>query len=232
MGRESENRSAVLVIVLPTGRRPVGGALAPVAAVTSSHQGLPVGCLWFTNDLSTAAQKPSAWAWQERNGNHVSGKRCSGLDLLGCDPGSGTAARGVNTRETELASRSLLLRNDVRAASPSSPVVCRIVGAPPLCAPARVLPGRTLWEGEGRVGSRASPQVQSTPLFEWRWPAGVPVPVPPETQSAQRFTGFPITIAVEIGVPLAQQLLGTGIGADLVAAIPASAGSGAIGNRC
>ena len=28
-------------------RRPVGGALAPVAAVTSSHQGLPVGCLWL-----------------------------------------------------------------------------------------------------------------------------------------------------------------------------------------
>jgi len=100
-----------------------------------------LGCLWFTHDLSTAAQKPSAWAWQKRKGDHVWEKRCSGLDLLGCDPGSGYAARGFNTRETELASRSLLLRDDVRAASPSSPVVCRIVGAPPLCAPARVLPG-------------------------------------------------------------------------------------------
>ena len=179
MGRESEIRSAVLVIVSPTGRRPVGGALAPVAAVSSSHQGLPVGCLWFTNDLSGA--------WQGRNGDHVSGKRCSRLDLLGCDPGSGYAARGFNTRETELAYRSLLLRDDARAASPSSPVVCRIVGAPPLCAPARVLPGRTLLEGEGRVGSRASPQVQSTPFFSWLWPAGVPVPVPAETQSAQCF---------------------------------------------
>jgi hypothetical protein len=101
-------------------------------------------------------------------------------------------------------------------------------------APAQVLTGRTLWEGEERVGSRASPQLQSTPLFEWRWPAGVPVPVPPETQSAhlsaQQFTGFPITIAVESGVPLAQPLLGTGIGADLVAAIPASAWGGAIGD--
>jgi hypothetical protein len=167
------------VIDPPTGRRPVGGALAPVAAVTSSHQGLPVGCLWFTHDLSGA--------WHGRKGDHVWEKRCSGLDLLGCDPGSGYAARGFNTRETELASRSLLLRDDVRAASPSSPVVCRIVGAPPLCAPARVLPGRTLVEGEGRVGFRASPQLQSTPLFSWRWPAGVPLPVPGKTQSVQCF---------------------------------------------
>ena len=167
------------MIVPPTGRRPVGGALAPVAAATSSHQGLPVGCLWFTNDLSGA--------WQGRKGDHVWEKRCSRLDLLSCDPGPGTAARGFNTREAELAYRSLLLRDDARAASPSSPVVCRIVGAPPLCAPARVLPGRTLVEGEGRVGSRASPQVQSTPFFSWLWPAGVPVPVPAETQSAQCF---------------------------------------------
>ena len=167
MGRESEINSGCPVIVSPTGRRPVGGALAPVAAATSSHQGLPVGCLWFTHRLSTAAQKPSAWAWQGRNGDHVWEKRCSGLDLLGCDPGSGTAAQDLRTRETELAVRSLQLRDDARAASPSSPCVCRIVGAPPLCAPARVLPGRTLLEGEGRVGSRASPQLQSTPFFRW-----------------------------------------------------------------
>jgi hypothetical protein len=171
----------------PTGRRPVGGALAPVAAVTSSHQGLPVGCLSFTHDLSTAAQKPSAWAWQGRKGDHVWEKRCSRLDLLGCDPGSGYATQEVRTRETELAYRSLLLRDDARAASPSSPVVCRIVGAPPLCAPARVIPGRTLLENEGRVGSRASPQLQSTPFFRRRRPAGVPLPVPAETQSVQCF---------------------------------------------
>jgi hypothetical protein len=210
------------VIVSPTGRRPVRGALAPVAAVSSSHQELPVGCLWFTRCLSGA--------WQGRNGDHVWEKRCSGLDLLGCDPGSGYAALDVRTRESEVACGSLLLRDDARATSPSSPVVCRIVGAPPLCAPARVIPGRTLLEGEGRVGSRASPQLQSTPFFRWQWPAGVPVPVPPETQSAQRFRGFPITIVVEIGVPLAQQLLGTGIGADLVAAVPPPARGGAIGD--
>lgn len=174
-------------ITPPAERRPVRGALAPVAAATSSHQGLPVGCLWFTHDLSTAAQKPSAWAWQGRKGDHVWEKRCSRLDLLGCDPDSGYAARGVNTRETELAYLSLRLRDDARAPSSSSPVVCRIVGAPPLCAPARVLPGRTLVEGEVRVGSRASSQVQGTPLFRWRWPAGVPVPVPAETQSIQCF---------------------------------------------
>ena len=163
----------------------MGGALAPVAAVTSSHQGLPVGCLWFIHDLSGA--------WQGRKGDHVWEKRCSGLDLLGCDPGSGYATQDVRTRETELVYRSLRLRDDARAASPSSPVVCRIVGAPPLCAPARVLPGRTVLEGEGRVGSQASPRLQSTPLFCWRWPAGVPVPVPGKTQSVQCFLGAPPT---------------------------------------
>ncbi len=173
------------MIDTPKGRRPVGGALALVADLSLGIWGsIGSGVCFFTHRLSTAAQKPSAWAWQVRNGDHVSGTRCSGLDLLGCDPGSGYAARGFNTQETELASRSLLLRDDVRAASPNSPVVCRIVGAPPLCAPARVLPGWTLVEGEGRVGSRAStqlPQVKSTHLFSWRWPAGVPVSVPTET---------------------------------------------------
>ena len=150
----------------------MGGAFAPVAAVTSSHLELPVGCLWFTHDLS--------WAWQGREGDHVWEKRCSWLDLLGCDPGSGYVARGVNTRETGLAYRSVRLRDDVRAASSSSPLVCRIVGAPPLCPPARVIPGRTLLEGEGRVGYRASPQVQSTPSVRLWGSAGVPVPVPPK----------------------------------------------------
>ncbi len=73
------------MIVTPTGRRPVGGALAPVAAVASSHQELPIGCLWFTRRLSGA--------WQVRNGDHVWEKKCSGLDLLGCDPGSGYATQ-------------------------------------------------------------------------------------------------------------------------------------------
>jgi len=36
---------------------PWGGALAPVAAVISSHQGLPVGCLCFTHDLSGAGRE-------------------------------------------------------------------------------------------------------------------------------------------------------------------------------
>ena len=186
MGHESEISSAALVIVPPTGRRPVGGALAPVAAVTSSTEVCRSGVCGFTHDLSGA--------WQGRKGDHVWEKRCSGLDLLGCDPGSGFAARGVNTWETELAYRSLRRRDDARAASSSSPVVCRIVGAPPLCALAQVFPGRTLLEGEGRVGSRAFPQLQRTPFFSWRWPDGVPVPVPAETQSAQGFTGLPISL--------------------------------------
>ena len=115
-----------------------------------------------------------------RQGKEItSGRRdARGLTFSVVIPARGYATQGVRTRETELATRSLRLRDDARAASPSSPVVCRIVGAPPLCAPARVLPGRTLLEGECRVGSRASPQLQSTPLFGWRWAAGVPVPVP------------------------------------------------------
>jgi hypothetical protein len=145
----------------------VGSALAPVAAVISSHQGLPIGCLGFKHGLSGA--------WQERKGDHVWGKRCSGLDLLGCDPGPGYAALGVNTRGSDVAYRCLLLWDGVRAAPSRSPVVCRIVGAPPLCAPARVIPGRTLWKGEGRVGSRASPQSQATRSGRWWWLQVVPV---------------------------------------------------------
>ncbi len=134
------------MIVSPTGRRPVGGALAPAWDHRPGIWGsIGSGVLVFTLGLSGA--------WQERKGDHVSGKRCSRLDLPGCDPGSGTAARGVNTRETELASRSLLLRDDVRAASPSSPVLCRIVDAPPSCAPARVFLAGLSW----KAGSGLAP---------------------------------------------------------------------------
>ena len=91
---------------LPTGRRPVGGPFTPVAA-NSSHQERPVGCLWFTHDLSGA--------WQGRNGDHVWEKRCSKLDLLACDPGSGYAALRFNTRESEVAYGSRI-NGGVRAA--------------------------------------------------------------------------------------------------------------------
>lgn len=37
------------------------------------------------------------------------------------------------------------------------------------------------------------------------------------TASAQRFTGFPIPITIEVAVALSQQLLSTGIAADLAA---------------
>ena len=93
-------------------------------------------------------------------------------------------------------------------------------------------PGRTLLEGEGRVGYRASPQFQNTPSGPWWRKTEVPVPVPPELQSAQRFTGFSIIIAIEVAVPLAQQLLSFGIESDLFAAVPAAAWGGAIGDSC
>ena len=180
----------------------MGGALAPVAAVTSSHKVCRSGVWGFTNDLSGA--------WQERSRDHVWAKRCSRLDLLSCDLSSGYAAQGLRTRKSEVACGSLQLRADVHAAPASSlELACPI--APPLCAPARVMPGRTLLEGEGRDGYRASPQLQSTPLFRRRWLSVVPIPVPPEPKSAQRFTGFSIAIAIEVAVPLAQKLLGFGI---------------------
>jgi hypothetical protein len=68
-------------------------------------------------------------------------ERCSELDLLGCDPSSGYAALRFNMQETEMAYGSLRLRDGVRAA-PSRNRLLSI--APPLCAPARVIPCRTL----------------------------------------------------------------------------------------
>jgi hypothetical protein len=44
----------------------------------------------------------------------------------------------------------------------------------------------------------------------------------------QALAGLPVAVAVQIGVPLTQQLLGAGIGADLLAAIAAATGRGAI----
>jgi len=64
-----------------------------------------------------------------------------------------------------------------------------------------VIAGRTLLEGEGRVGSRSSPQIQITPLFRRWWLSGVPVPVPPRPLSALRFAGLPIAVAIEAAVP-------------------------------
>ncbi len=98
---------------------------------------------------------------------------------------------------------SVRLRADVHAAPARSLEWWVHPIAPPLCAPARVIPGRTLLEGEGRVGYRASPQVQSTPLFRRQWLSAVPIPVPQEPKSAQRFTRFPIAIAIAMEVAMA-----------------------------
>ena len=151
MERESEIRSTAVVIVSPTGRRPVGGALAPACDLSLGIWGsIGSGVCGFTHDLSGA--------WQGKKGDHAWETRCSRLDRLGCDPGSGYSARDLRTRETELASRSLRLRDDARAASSSSPCVCRIVGAPPLCAPARVFPGLNVLRLAGFQSMRAGMQ--------------------------------------------------------------------------
>ena len=49
--------------------------------------------------------------------------------------------------------------------------------------------------------------------------------------AAQRLGGLAVAVAVEIGVPLTQQLLGAGIGADLLAAVAPPAWGGAIGDH-
>ena len=48
---------------------------------------------------------------------------------------------------------------------------------------------------------------------------------------AQRLAGLTVAIAVENRVALAQQLLGAGVGADLLAAVTPPAWGGAIGDR-
>lgn len=155
---------------MPSRKAPRGGALAPVA----DHR---LG-IWGLTDRVSVFHAWPVWGLAGKGWDHVSGKSCSGLDLLGCDPGPGYVARDLNTRGTELAYRSLRLRDGVRAAPSSSRLMPRMLGVPPLCAPARVIPGRTLLEGEGRVGYRASPQLQSTPLFRLQRLPEVPVPVP------------------------------------------------------
>ena len=116
---------AVALAPLATGRRPVGGAFAPVADLSLGIWGsIGSGVCGFTHDLSGA--------WQARNWDHVWEKRCSGLDPLGCDPGPGYAARGGNTRGTELAYCSLRLRADVRAAPASSLEWVYPIAPPPL----------------------------------------------------------------------------------------------------
>lgn len=44
----------------------------------------------------------------------------------------------------------------------------------------------------------------------------------PSGSALQRFAGSAVAITIEVGVPLAQQLLGTGMGADLFAAVAAA----------
>jgi hypothetical protein len=108
---------------------------------------------------------------------HVSVQRCSGLDLNGCDPGPGYAARDVTQGAFAVAYRSSATGWRPRCAT-EDVVACGISGTPPACAPARVIPGRTLLEGEGRVGSRSSPQLQCTSLLLLQPVWAVPVPEP------------------------------------------------------
>jgi len=86
------------------------------------------------------------WGLAGKDNGHVSAERCAGLDLSSCDRGSGYAIRGISNRNIKSGVSFMRLRGDGRAASPSSLWGWRMSSAPPLCAPARVIPGRTLLE--------------------------------------------------------------------------------------
>lgn len=139
------------------GRSPGGPGIKARSGRVSVVQAWPAYCCAEAFGLGLAGK--------EWHGDHVGEKRCSGLDLLGCEPRPGYAARGINRRESAVAYGSLRLRDGVRAMSSSSRWWLRMLGAPPRTAPARVIPGLTLWESEGWVGSRISPQLQRTSLF-------------------------------------------------------------------
>ena len=55
-----------------------------------------------------------------KENDHVSGERCSGLDLISCDRSPGYAAQGINNREVRSSVLFLCLWGDARSTSPSS----------------------------------------------------------------------------------------------------------------
>lgn len=71
-----------------TGRRPVGGALAPV---TDHRLGI-----WGKTWSGVFCSGMVCLVPDRKGADHITEKRCSGVDLLGCDPGSGYAALRFN----------------------------------------------------------------------------------------------------------------------------------------
>lgn len=147
----------------PWGRRPMGGAFAPVA---SGHPGIS-GALGRVSGFPR-----STCLGPGRQGNgHDAVERCSRLDLLSCDRGPGYAARGVNGRDSAMACGSTQSGWRSRCATEVMIQDCTSFAGTGSGEPGRTLVG-------GAVGLvPASPQVQLTPLAQlWRV-LGVPVPV-------------------------------------------------------
>ena len=94
-------------------RRPVGGALAPVARFTAgiSRSTWSGVCGVHDSPVGGLAGKESG---------HVSAERCSELDLSSCDRGQGYTAQGIHNCGFQSGVLLLRLRGDVRATSPSS----------------------------------------------------------------------------------------------------------------
>lgn len=102
-----------LMIAETCKRRPVSGALAPVARFTAGMSRSTWSGVCRTHDLPV-------WGLAGKESDHGSGERCSGLDLISGDRGPGYAARGINNRGIRRGVLLLRLRGDVRATSPSS----------------------------------------------------------------------------------------------------------------
>ncbi|MEY3930946.1 MAG: hypothetical protein RLZZ516_2656 [Cyanobacteriota bacterium] len=168
MRRESEIRSAAVVIVSPTKKAPRGGRLSTGCG---GHLITPRTAGRVSVDSRMPCLGPG------REGKEITfGRRdARGLTFSAVIPARvlqpGISTRGEQSWRIALCGYGMTLAPRHRVH-----LVC--------VASLAVIPGRTLLEGRVRVGSRASPQLQGKPLFSWRWPAGVPVPVPAKTRSA------------------------------------------------
>jgi len=146
----------------------VEGDLAPVAVVTSSHQLLPISGVCGSR-MTCLLLRRSLRLGPGRKGKEItSGRRdARGLTFSVVIPARvmqpEVSTRGKQNWRLALCCYGMTFapRHRVHRLCVASLAHLRYVH---------------------RLGcSRASPQLQSTPLFSWRWPAGVPVSVSTET---------------------------------------------------
>ena len=161
----------------PWGRRPVGGALAPVADHRLGIWGLVRSGVWNS--------RMACLGLAGKEGITLERRDARGLTFSAATPAR-VMQPGISKRGKQNWHMAQPLRDGVRAA-PSRILQSPIT--PPLRPPARAIPGRTLLEGKAQVGSRASPQLQGTsPGSRWGLLA-VPVPVQPRGRPGEAAGG-------------------------------------------